>query len=91
MPKVSPSKQKMRIAHKFATELQKAMGDNLKAVFVYGSVAANMATPESDIDLFVVCHDDERTQRELIDFISALSSIRKESSHFCKKIFVLDS
>jgi predicted nucleotidyltransferase len=35
------------------------MGNQLKAVFVFGSVAANMAKPESDIDILIVCRDNE--------------------------------
>lgn len=59
MAKITPSKEKMRLAHKFAAELQKHMGNNLKAVFVYGSVAANMAVPRSDIDVLAVYRDNE--------------------------------
>ncbi len=62
MAKMTPSKEKMRLAHKVAAELQKQMGPNLKAVFVYGSVAANMATPEADIDVLVVCRNCKGTQ-----------------------------
>lgn len=52
--KITPSRQKFRIAKLFARELQKIYGNDLKAVFVVGSVAANMAKPESDIDLIFV-------------------------------------
>lgn len=59
MPKTTPSKEKMRLARKFALELQKHMGERLKAIFVCGSVAANMAKPESDIDVLIICRDNE--------------------------------
>ena len=45
---------KFRIAKLFVKELHRIYGDNLKAVFVAGSVADNMALPESDIDIMIV-------------------------------------
>jgi len=49
--KITPSKQKFGVAKRAAQELLKIYGNNLKAVFVAGSVASNMALPKSDIDI----------------------------------------
>ncbi|HIH21780.1 MAG: nucleotidyltransferase domain-containing protein [Candidatus Diapherotrites archaeon] len=51
---VTPSRRKFRIAKLFVKELHKIFGEELKAAFIAGSVAANMALPESDIDLVLV-------------------------------------
>ncbi len=52
--KVTPSRRKFRIAKEFARALAADLGKDLKAVFVTGSVAANMANPRSDIDIVVI-------------------------------------
>ncbi|MBI2529650.1 MAG: hypothetical protein HYW05_00720 [Candidatus Diapherotrites archaeon] len=57
MPEMSPSKRKMIVAKKFAKELYKRTGDNLRTVLAVGSVAAGMVKLDSDIDLIAVCKD----------------------------------
>lgn len=64
MARLTPSKQKMLLAKRATFRLAKTLGSNLKAVFVVGSVAANMALPESDIDLVVVCEEGKRLEAE---------------------------
>lgn len=43
------------VAEQYAEQLQVLLGPNLVAVVLYGSVARGEATPDSDIDLVVVC------------------------------------
>ncbi len=76
MAKLTPSKQKMQQAHKFAAELQKRMGENLKAVFVCGSVAANMAVPKSDIDVVIVCRGNEHVKNAMAPLLSNARSLQ---------------
>lgn len=52
--KTTPSREKFRIAKQFVKELQGIYGYGLKAVFVTGSVAANIAKSNSDIDLVYI-------------------------------------
>jgi predicted nucleotidyltransferase len=51
MPQQTPSKQLNRVARQFAKELKDRK--EVEGIFVFGSVAANVATTESDIDLLV--------------------------------------
>jgi len=46
-----PSKRLNRVARIFAKEAQRL--DGVEGIFVFGSVAANVATPESDIDIVI--------------------------------------
>ena len=50
----TPSRRKFKLARAIAKRLHDLLGDDLKAVFVVGSVAANMAHKESDLDFIVV-------------------------------------
>jgi len=59
----TPSRRKFRIAKEFARALAVDLGKGLKAVFVVGSVAANMATPDTDIDIVAVCDNAGRDPR----------------------------
>jgi len=52
--KITPSRRKFRAAKALLIPLQEAFGKRLNAVFVYGSVAMNMAKPDSDIDVAVI-------------------------------------
>ncbi len=47
----------LHLAQRYATAAQKALGDNLVSIALYGSVARGQAGPASDIDLFVVLQE----------------------------------
>ena len=63
MTKPTPSRIKFRQAKKIVEMLRSWLGDELKSVFVGGSVAANMARSNSDIDFVFVCLDYERARK----------------------------
>ncbi len=44
----------LHLAKHYAIAAQKALGDNLVSIALYGSVARGKAGPASDIDLFAV-------------------------------------
>ncbi len=44
-------------ARRYADLLHGALGDNLVSVVLFGSVARGEATPDSDLDLLIVCED----------------------------------
>ncbi|MDO8647534.1 MAG: nucleotidyltransferase domain-containing protein [Candidatus Diapherotrites archaeon] len=52
--KITPSRQKFRVARQAVQELLKTYGTNLKAAYIAGSVASNMALHDSDIDLGLI-------------------------------------
>ncbi|MDO8647525.1 MAG: nucleotidyltransferase domain-containing protein [Candidatus Diapherotrites archaeon] len=52
--KITPSRRKFGIAKRAAQELLNIYGNDLKAVYVAGSVASNMAVPGSDIDMALI-------------------------------------
>ena len=58
----TPSRRKFQTARAIAERLHSLLGDDLKAVFVVGSVAANMAHKESDLDFIVVGKEYEATR-----------------------------
>ncbi len=45
---------------KIVNGVRRAYGDNLISVILYGSVARNTATQESDIDIALIIHKDNR-------------------------------
>lgn len=48
------SKLLFEVAHRYACSLRVRLGDALKAVVLFGSVARGEATPSSDVDLLVI-------------------------------------
>jgi len=54
LAKITPSRQRFREAEVISKTLQSVFGTSLRAVFVVGSTAANVATQTSDLDLVVV-------------------------------------
>ena len=92
MPEATPSRKKFRVAKLFADGLQKIYGPKLKAVFVTGSVAANVAKPDSDIDLIVVYSRGEPRKgmsREELEKLVEEDWKREGSPSVLKKSFAL--
>ena len=58
---------------KYTESLREALGDNLKAVVLYGSCARGDNDEHSDIDVLVLVEDDDRSAKDSIS--------RLESNH----------
>lgn len=69
-PKISPSRQKFRIAKRLSLALGKRLGGKLVAVFVCGSVATNTALPKSDIELVGVLDNNPEEKENVIRTIN---------------------
>ena len=67
MAKITSSRMKFNEARRVSKKLHSLLGDNLKAVFVVGSVASNVALPNSDIDLLVVLQKCDYTVKQRIN------------------------
>jgi predicted nucleotidyltransferase len=86
MAKISDSKRKFRVAKKFARELENYFGENLRCVLVIGSVASNMALPDSDIDVVAIVKSDKGINSdnypEIVDIISRANKNPSDVIHF---------
>ncbi|HZX33984.1 MAG TPA: nucleotidyltransferase domain-containing protein [archaeon] len=65
--RLTPSEERLFLAKKFAKDLEKIYGSGLRAVFVCGSVAANLALPDSDIDMVTVVDNHSEANTKLVD------------------------
>jgi len=65
-----------RAFESFAEEAEQRLGDSLKELYLYGSVARGEETEESDVDVFVVVDSEEdlRVLRELAYEVGVLES-----------------
>jgi len=68
MSELTPSRKKFGIARRLAFKLHRIAGNDVKAVFAGGSLAANIAIENSDIDMVVVGND-TKAMRSGIDAI----------------------
>lgn len=59
MGKISDSRKKFRIATKLVKELEVHFGEDLRAIFVAGSVGSNLALHDSDIDVVMIVGADK--------------------------------
>jgi uncharacterized protein len=66
------------LAARLKTHLQKAFGDRLRGVVLYGSEARHDATPESDIDLLVLLAGPVALGQDLWACIDALYPLQLE-------------
>jgi predicted nucleotidyltransferase len=64
-----------KIVRAFADELVKRAGDEIDAIVWYGSTARGEGTPDSDIDVAVVCRDETYDLERLANDISANLSL----------------
>jgi predicted nucleotidyltransferase len=56
----TPSARYRAAAEEFATRVHNALGDEVDAIILYGSVARGEATEESDVDVMVLSPDPAR-------------------------------
>lgn len=66
------------LAARLKTHIQKAFGDRLRGVVLYGSEARHDATPESDIDLLVLLAGPVALGQDLWTCIDALYPLQLE-------------
>ena len=67
-------------------ELKIIYGEKLKKVVLYGSVAREMATDDSDVDIMVLI---DMSQNELIEYEDALSDVSTNLALEYFKVFSL--
>ena len=58
--------------------LLKIFGNNISMIILYGSVARNEYTDESDIDIAIVNHDDGDVSNQLVSIIEDFNSSEDE-------------
>ncbi|MCK4487189.1 MAG: nucleotidyltransferase domain-containing protein [Desulfobacterales bacterium] len=64
----------------FIQMVQKALGDQVVSIVLYGSVARRMARPDSDVDLLLILRDASSSYWERLQpFLPILRQLRKES------------
>lgn len=51
------AKRLRKLADRYATQVQAALGDRLVSIVLFGSVARGDASPSSDIDLLIIAED----------------------------------
>ncbi len=62
-----------KVAVEFAQQVASALGDQVDAIVLYGSVARGKATRDSDIDILVVSPDPQRVRNKLSEIRSDFS------------------
>ena len=70
--------QTKQVVQEFSRRAQELYGDDLKQIVVYGSVARDEATLDSDIDLAVVLAGDVVPSREIDRMIELITDINLE-------------
>ncbi len=66
--------------------LLKIFGNNISMIILYGSVARNEYTDESDIDIAIVNHDDGDVSNQLVSIIEDFNSSEDEKLFTVHKI-----
>lgn len=70
--------QTRQVVHEFSLRAQRLYGSGLKQIIVYGSVARDEATIDSDIDLAVVLAGDIDPSREIDRMIEIITDVNLE-------------
>jgi predicted nucleotidyltransferase len=85
------SEAERNTVHRFVALLDEALGDDLRALWLYGSRArGETPRPDSDVDLLVIAAgDDERHQRVAMD-LSETAALAENESPFTYSVHVYD-
>jgi predicted nucleotidyltransferase len=79
-----------RTVERFASRLNDALGEDLRALWLYGSRARGTAHPESDIDLLVIANGGRDRYGRIAGDLSEEAAIDKQESPFNYSVHVHD-
>lgn len=79
-----------RTIRRFASRLGEALGDDLRALWLYGSRARREAHAESDIDLLVVAEGSRGRSRRIAATLSEEIALSEQESPFLYSVHVHD-
>lgn len=84
------TERERRTVEHFASHLDNALGDDLRALWLYGSRARGTAHPESDIDMLVIADGGRERYGRIVGDLGEEAAIAEGESPFNYSVHVHD-